>query len=75
MIVGDRKSLEEIVSTIKEFKHVLILGCGTCVTVCLTGGDKEAKILARDLSAPGLYKNDEPPCFVTDTIERQCEQI
>ena len=72
MIVGNRKPLEEIVSTIEEFKRVLILGCGTCVTVCLTGGDREAKILARDLSAPGLYKG-EPPIFLTETIERQCE--
>ena len=73
MIVGERKPLEEIVFSIKEFRHVLILGCGTCVTVCLTGGDREAKILSRELSAPGLYNGEEPPCFTTDTIERQCE--
>ena len=73
MIVGDRKPIEEIVATIKEFNKVLILGCGTCVTVCLTGGDKEAKALARELSHPRLYEGS-PPEFEVDTIERQCER-
>jgi hypothetical protein len=34
MIVGDLKPLEEIVSAIKAYKQVLVLGCGSCVTVC-----------------------------------------
>ena len=42
MIVGKPKSIEEIASSISDFKKVLILGCGGCVTVCLSGGDKEA---------------------------------
>ena len=46
MIVGDLKPLAEIVAAIKEYKQVLVLGCGSCVTVCLSGGEKEAELAA-----------------------------
>jgi ferredoxin len=72
MIVADRKPIDEIVSTISEFRNVLVLGCGGCVSVCLTGGDREAVALSRDLDHPRYYDND-PPGFKVDTIERQCE--
>jgi len=73
LIVGKSKSIEEIASSISHFKKVLILGCGSCVTVCLSGGDKEARALARDLSQQGYYEND-PPSIKVDTIQRQCER-
>ena len=38
MIVGELKPIEEIVATISDFKNILVLGCGGCVSVCLTGG-------------------------------------
>ena len=47
MIVGDLKPRAEIVSAIKEYKQVLVLGCGSCVTVCLSGGEREAEQLSR----------------------------
>ncbi len=72
MIVGDLKPLEEIVSTINEFKNILVVGCGGCVSVCLTGGEKEAHSLAGDLSKTRHYKNN-PPNFQVDIIQRQCE--
>jgi len=73
MIVGKPKPLEEIAPLIGDFRKVLILGCGTCVTVCLTGGDREARALARDLTHPKLFPN-APPSFEVKTIERQCER-
>ncbi len=73
MIVGDLKPLEEIAKSLKDFKKVLVLGCGSCVTVCLSGGDREAQALAQTLAHPGYFK-DEPPVFEIDTILRQCEQ-
>ncbi len=73
MIVGKLKPVKEIVSSISGFRKVLILGCGTCVTVCLTGGDKEAQALSREL-VNGDYFDGNPPDFNVDTIERQCER-
>jgi len=72
MIVGELKPVDEIVSTISGFRNILLLGCGGCVSVCLTGGDREAHSLSRDLDHPRHYPND-PPRFNVDTIERQCE--
>ena len=47
-MIGERKSLQEIVDTLSGFEKVLVLACGTCVTVCMTGGDKEARALIID---------------------------
>jgi ferredoxin len=49
MIVADRKSLEEILDMIKEYKKILLVGCKGCVTVCNVGGAKEVGILAASL--------------------------
>ena len=73
MIVGDLKPLEEIVSSIADFRKVLILGCGSCVSVCLSGGEREARELALELAHIKHYKGD-PPYFVVGSILRQCEQ-
>jgi len=73
MIVAEPKPLQEVALSISGYKNVLILGCGTCVSVCLTGGDKEAHILADELSA-SRYFNGLPPSFTVKTIERQCEK-
>jgi ferredoxin len=73
MIVGDIKPLEEIVSAIKEYKQVLILGCGSCVTVCLSGGEREAQQLSRELVQVRHYQGP-PPKFEVGCILRQCER-
>jgi ferredoxin len=73
MIVGDLKPLEEIVSAIKEYKQVLVLGCGSCVTVCLSGGEREAEQLSRELSQIRHYQGT-PPKFEVGCILRQCER-
>lgn len=72
MIVGKQKPVEEIAKSISGFRKVFVLGCGTCVTVCLTGGDREARALCRELGS-GRYFKENPPTFHVDTIERQCE--
>jgi ferredoxin len=72
MIVGDLKPIEEIISSISGYKKVLVLGCGSCVTVCLSGGEREARQLARQLSHPRHYKEGSPK-FMVNSILRQCE--
>jgi ferredoxin len=73
MIVGNMKSLEEIVDSLSGFREVLILGCGSCVTVCLSGGDREARQLALELSRSSAFAGS-PPVLAVDTIIRQCER-
>jgi ferredoxin len=73
MIVADRKRVPEIRDMIKAHDRVLLLGCGTCVTVCLAGGEREVGILGTALRmALKLIGRDK---MVVDecTIERQCE--
>ena len=73
MIVADRKDVREIRDKIKDHKRVLFVGCGTCVTVCLSGGEREVGILgsATRMALTLIGRGD----VVVDecTIERQCE--
>lgn len=73
MIVADRKKIPEIRDMIQNHSRVLLVGCGTCVTVCLAGGEREVGILgsALRMSLKLIGKGD----IVVDecTIERQCE--
>ncbi len=72
MIVAEQKQLKEIQSIIAEAERVLVVGCGTCVTVCFAGGSKEAAILGSSLRmATRLNGNDKSIDEVT--VQRQCE--
>lgn len=73
MIVGKLKPIEEIASSVSEFKNILIISCGSCVTVCLSGGDREAQALGREIILEKYHKK-EPPSITMDTIQRQCER-
>ncbi|MGI6658527.1 MAG: methylenetetrahydrofolate reductase C-terminal domain-containing protein [Dethiobacteraceae bacterium] len=72
MIVAERKPLGEILKNLEPHKKVLILGCGECVTVCMTGGDKEARETALALSI-ARKKAGSPIEVKSHTVERQCE--
>ncbi len=73
MIVGDLKALDEIIASVKGYRRILAVGCGSCVSVCLSGGDREARELARELARTRYYAED-PPLVDWTTIERQCER-
>ncbi len=72
MIIAEQKPLEEIKSLVANAEKVLVVGCGTCVTVCFAGGSKEAAITATSLRMSTKLDGSEQA--VTDvTVQRQCE--
>jgi len=73
MIVGDLKPIEEIAASIRGYRKVQVLGCGSCVTVCRVGGDAEARDLVRRLSHPQHF-DGAPPQFAVQTPDRQCDR-
>ena len=74
MIVAQRKKINEIYDAIKEHRTVLVLGCGTCVTVCLAGGEREVSIISSALRIAS--KKDTKKIKVNElTIERQCDNV
>ncbi len=73
MIVAERKPLDEIIDLLRPYEKVLVLGCGSCVTVCLTGGEKQAQELASQLNlAAGGRDMTLHADF--DCITRQCDR-
>ena len=72
MIVASQKSVTELTKLIAGHEKVLFVGCGTCVTVCLAGGEREVGIaayavrMARKIEGEALELSQQ-------TIERQCE--
>jgi len=72
MIVAEQKSLDEIKNLLGDGKRVLVVGCGTCVTVCFAGGAKEAGILASTLRM-NTQLNGDPKAVTHMTVQRQCE--
>jgi ferredoxin len=72
MIIAEQKKLDEIKTLLGDAEKVLVIGCGTCVTVCFAGGAREAAILAASLRmSTQLTGNGKK---VTDvTVQRQCE--
>ncbi|TKJ29382.1 MAG: hypothetical protein CEE40_08670 [Chloroflexi bacterium B3_Chlor] len=72
MIVGEQKPLEEIKELVADHERILVLGCGTCVTVCFTGGEKEVGILASSLRMATKI-DGQGKVFDEQTVQRQCE--
>jgi ferredoxin len=48
------KPLEEILSSLGKAKKLYLIGCGTCATICRTGGKSEVLAMKAKLEAEGL---------------------
>ena len=72
MIIAEQKPLSELKTLLGSAQNVLVVGCGTCVTVCFAGGSREAAIVAASLRMSSRL--DGGPMEVRDvTVQRQCE--
>jgi ferredoxin len=72
MIVASPKSITELKQLIAGHEKVLFAGCGTCVTVCLAGGEREVGIASYAVRMARKLQG-EPLELTQVTIERQCE--
>jgi hypothetical protein len=70
--MGERKPLSEIRQMLEGYKKVLVLGCRTCVAVCMAGGDKEVELLGSLLRIASKKEGAELE-IVEDAVERQCD--
>ena len=72
MIVAEQKPLQEIKTLVGDAERVLVVGCGTCVTVCFAGGTREAAITSASLRMSTRLDGKEKE--ISDvTVQRQCE--
>ena len=72
MIKAKQKPIAEIKTLIAPYKKILILGCGTCVTISFAGGEKEVGMLASGLRIASAMEGQEKT-FTEATVQRQCE--
>ncbi|MBU1159179.1 MAG: methylenetetrahydrofolate reductase C-terminal domain-containing protein [Candidatus Thermoplasmatota archaeon] len=73
MIVAKRKPLGEIADMIAPYKKITVIGCRSCVAICLAGGEKEVKMLVSALKVKNK-KEGRKQQFEALVVERQCEK-
>jgi len=73
LIVAEQKPLEEIRRMIVPFERVLIIGCGTCMTVCGAGGEREVSFLHNALRVAQAKSGNGTHTFSEYTLKRQCD--
>ncbi|OGW38342.1 MAG: hypothetical protein A2Y97_11225 [Nitrospirae bacterium RBG_13_39_12] len=72
MIVAEIKPFEEIKDLLKNYKNILVVGCGTCMAVCMSGGKRQVELLASALRLSKKAEGQEVS-VAEKTIGRQCE--
>ncbi|GAI35841.1 unnamed protein product, partial [marine sediment metagenome] len=73
MIVAEQKPLDEIRRMIAPYEKILILGCGTCMTVCGAGGEREVSLLHSALCVAQARDGGGTQSFLEYTVKRQCD--
>ncbi len=75
MIVAEPKPVQDIRSLLEPHRKVLFLGCGTCVTVCMAGGEREVGVMASALRMASELAGHGKLVIDEATVERQCEDV
>jgi len=75
LIVAEQKNIDEIIRSVESFDRIAVAGCGVCVTVCMSGGEKEALNIADLLKLALKDKSgtDQEVCITAATPFRQCD--
>ena len=73
MIVAKRKPLDEVAKMIEPYGKVAVIGCRSCVAICLAGGEKEVKMLVSAMKVKNR-KDGKKQEFDGFVLERQCEK-
>lgn len=73
MIVAAKKPFAEIKESVSGHRRILVVGCGTCVAVCLAGGEAEVAILASQLRI-ALRLSGQNVQVDEAMAERQCDR-
>jgi hypothetical protein len=83
MIITEQKEFEEILRSLEGHERVFLLGCGICATTWSTGGKKEVREMAAQLTevgkeCTGWMVTEESTCDVRTTrllLKRNKEQV
>src|SRR5690606_5280482 len=62
-----------ILNNVRDLDRLLVVGCNTCVAVCLAGGEREVAVLSSALRL-ALRGREAPIDIVERSVERQCEE-
>ncbi|HUU50734.1 MAG TPA: methylenetetrahydrofolate reductase C-terminal domain-containing protein [Nitrospinota bacterium] len=54
MIITKQKPLDEILEFLENHKRIFIVGCGSCATLCKTGGEEEVLQMKKILEKKGF---------------------
>jgi ferredoxin len=53
MIISQQKPLEDLLSSLKGYNKIFLVGCGECATACKSGGQPEIAKMQQELEAVG----------------------
>lgn len=71
--MAEQKPVDEIRQSIAPYRAVLLLGCGTCMTVCGAGGEREVSFFHNALRVAQARSGDGIHTFLEYTVKRQCD--
>ena len=75
MIIGEQKPIEEILKLISLYSgdRILVIGCDSCVSVCLAGGKDEVRKVVSQLKESSKAEGKKWKVRGI-TLKRQCEK-